>query len=188
MKRVFSLLGIAIFPILVVSMIACGGGESSDADGLVIELTWSTASDPDETDTSGTDFDLHLRDEGASWWFDDDTGVGSDYSGNTNPDWGVASDASDNPLLEVEDHDGAGPEIISISSPSVGMTYKVGVHSSLDNGFGLSLVSVGISVDGVLVYELLDEQMVQGWVWEVVDIGWTDSGPIFSTIDTQVED
>lgn len=171
-------------------MISCGGGGGSSGLGnLEIELTWSTPSDPDQTDGNGTDFDLHVRDEGATWWFDDTTGPGSDcYSGNPNLDWGVAGDASDDPILEIEDHDGAGPEIISIDSPSVGMTYTVGVHSSSDNGFGPSLVSINVYVDGTLDYQQLDENMVQGWVWEVVEIGWTNSGPVYKTIDSQVGD
>ncbi len=166
-----------------------GGGSSSDGSGLVIELTWSTPSDPDETDTNGTDFDLHFKDEGATWWFDSTTGPGSDcFKENPNPDWGVAGDSSDDPLLAPEDGDGAGPEIITLNHPSVGMTYSVGVHSSLDRGFGPSSVSIQIYVDGVLEYELLDEVMSQGAVWEVVDIGWTHSGPVFETIDVQVPD
>ena len=191
MKRVSFVLSLVVIFLAGSSLIlSCGGGGgSSDAGGLSVVLTWSTPSDPDETDTTGSDFDLHMRDEGATWWFDDTTGPGSDcFSGNPNPDWGIASDASDDPVLELEDHDGAGPEIISLNSPSVGMTYRVGVHSSLDNGFKPSFVSVEVYVGGDLVYELRDEVMVQGWVWEVVNIGWTESGPVFVTVDNQVGD
>jgi len=88
---------------------------------LIIELTWRTPSDFDETDTCmgcGTDLDLHLLEPGGLW---DDMFEHTDcHFRSTRAElnnWG-APGVADNPGLNRDDIDGGGPEQINIRAPA----------------------------------------------------------------------
>ncbi|MGB0646838.1 MAG: choice-of-anchor D domain-containing protein, partial [Bradymonadia bacterium] len=98
---------------------------------LHIELTWQTPSDPDETDTTGTDLDLHLRHQlatadGQNNWASaaGDDGRYDCYYLNKAPNWG-GSGVEDNPSLDIDDTNGAGPENITMAGPEVGVGYDI---------------------------------------------------------------
>ena len=132
-------------------------------EALHIQLTWDTPGDADQTDDQGTDVDLHLRHPQANGWsgFDElDC-----YYQNQSPDWGRQGEGGDDPSLDIDDVNGAGPENINIMRPeSTGdyeRGYLVGVHyysaDQLGGSGGLgemeSTARVRIFVDGQVAYE-----------------------------------
>jgi hypothetical protein len=58
---------------------------------LHIQLVWTTPDDPDETDMTGTDLDLHLRHPEADGGWNSDAGQFDCYFANKTPDWGRAA-------------------------------------------------------------------------------------------------
>ena len=144
-----------------------------------VELVWDTPGDPDPTDEIGADLDLHFAHpsaEGADLdgdgqpdpWFD----VPFDcFWDNPAPQWGSSAPAvQDDPLLHPDD-DGAGPETLILKTPEDGATYRVGVHSFHDNGFGPSAATIRVLVGGELQYEASME-LVKWDLWEVATIEW----------------
>ncbi len=138
------------------------------ARGLHVELSWQTPGDPDETDTGsdpsqsvGSDVDVHLLAPSASDYFDDPLDC---HWKNARPEWG-APGASDNPTLDRDDQDGAGPEIITLAQPEAGAVYKVGVHYWNDWGYGASRATIRIFMDGVLVDAWSDVELVSDDLW-----------------------
>lgn len=136
-------------------------------DGLHVELTWRTPGDPDESDSggaggssAGSDVDLHLRHAQSDKWFD---WTYDCYWENPNPEWGFFG-GPDNPALDRDDTDGAGPEVISLESPEAN-TYRVGVHYWSDWSYGPSIATVRIFLGGVLV-ESWETELVDSDLWE----------------------
>ena len=116
-----------------------------------IALTWRTPADEDESDEVGNDLDLHLlRPEGLGW------GVtpGDTYYANPQPDWGLPGEPADDPVLVLDDINGAGPELIEFESlaPTAGFPrpYLVGVVyyrvDSLETGAAYGPASLRIVV------------------------------------------
>ncbi len=111
-------------------------------DKLHTELTWTTAGDPNPTDTLGTDMDLHLAHPNAV------KAKMPDADGNGIPDpwgnlcdcfvnnpvttWGDPADPTDDAILALDDRDGWGPENININTPQTGFTYAIGVRYWFD--------------------------------------------------------
>lgn len=136
-------------------------------DRLHVELTWRTPGDPDETDTGGTasysagsDVDLHLLHPSAERYFD---WTYDCYWETVRPEWGIFG-LSDNPMLDRDDTDGAGPEVISIESPEA-LTYRVGVHYWNDWGYGEVFATVRVYWGGVLL-DQWEIEVKNGDLWE----------------------
>lgn len=124
-------------------------------EALRIELLWDTPGDVDQSNTGmewdgsvGSDVDLHFVRSGEEYFdmFYDC------FWKNTNPDWGVFNSVRDNPRLDRDDTDGAGPENLNMTAPEA-VTYRVGVHYWSAWGFGPSWVTLRVYVYG----ELADE-------------------------------
>lgn len=142
--------------------------EARPEDDVHIQLVWDTPADPDETDDTGTDLDLHYLHPNGTWneepW--------DVYWRNQSPDWGQDGDSSDDPSLDIDDTDGAGPENINHSNLE-NKTYRTGVYYYSDEGFGPSYATVRIFVDGELAREMENKHMPEtGVFWDVATIEW----------------
>jgi hypothetical protein len=149
-----------------------------------IELLWHTPNDPDETDTgpgAGSDLDLHFLhrwaagpdldgDGKADGWFDN---LFDCFWFNPHPNWGSYDPAiDDDPSLDREDTDGAGPEIITFGHPEEGLTYRIGVHYWNDHGFGPSYATVRVYIHSELKFEVSGIMLLDKDMWEVATIDW----------------
>ncbi len=148
-------------------------------EAIHIELLWHTPEDIDETDTgpeAGSDLDLHflhpwaagpdLDGDGAAdipfdcFWF------------NAHPNWGSYDPAiNDDPGLDRDDTDGAGPENINLDIPE-NVLYRVGVHYWNDHGYGASYATVRVYIYAQLVFEVADVMLVDSDMWEVCSVEW----------------
>ena len=148
-----------------------------------IELLWDTPLDPDQTDEgpeAGSDLDLHFAHAYASGpdvdgdgepepWFDQPFDC---FWFNPSPEWGsFTSGTEDNPSLDRDDEDGAGPENLNFNLPESGVTYTVGVHYWNDHGYGDSTATIRIYIGSEVTYEK-DLLMKEKDMWEVATIEW----------------
>jgi len=148
-------------------------------EAVHVELLWDTPGDPDPTDVSepggpdvGSDVDLHFLHPLASGAFDTTYDC---FWFNDNPEWG-SSDPSvdDDPRLDRDDTDGAGPENINVNALQPGMEYRVAVHYWDDHGFGPSLARVRVYVYGALVWESAAIPITYLDWCDVARISWPD--------------
>ncbi|MGC6418206.1 MAG: choice-of-anchor D domain-containing protein [Bradymonadia bacterium] len=153
---------------------------------LHVQLVWSTPDDPDESDQFGTDVDLHFKHQlaGDGWGA---AANGYDvYFRNTTPDWGNEGDVADNPSLDIDDTNGAGPENVNLASPEVGVTYEVGaIYFRNESTFGdamndprrdhPSYITVRIFARGELLNEFVGREMNEArQLWHVASIEWCE--------------
>jgi hypothetical protein len=157
-------------------------------EGCVVELTWHTPSDPDESDECqgcGADLDLHVvhplaggpdaDGDGKPDGFCDEKGYDC-YWANAHPhNWVPEGDpALDNPSLDRDDTNGAGPENFRYPRPEQGKCYKVGVHYWDDHGFGASYATIRVYINGEKKYERSNVRMVMSDMWEVGEVCCTN--------------
>jgi len=160
-----------------------------------VELLWHTPEDPDETDEgpeAGSDVDLHLihpwaggpdrdGDGQPDGWFDQPFDC---FWFNAHPEWGSFDPAvNDDPDLDRDDTDGAGPENINLCGTPEDALYKVGVHYWNDHGYGASYVTVRFYIFSELVFEVSDVKLVPCDMWEVATIDWP-TGKVKLVTDT----
>ena len=174
-------------------------------DDLRIEMVWNVNAANDDSDV-----DLHLLKSPNGTWFDSgDDGDDCFYVNckvcdtydedecreqiaryNANPDmpppaqvmWSPPLD-TDDPRLDLDDVEGAGPENININRPRDG-TYRLGVHYYDEASFGASTVSIRIFCNGDVAASFgpLVMQPNPGFgqdtteFWEVADIQWSQNG------------
>lgn len=154
-------------------------------EAIHVELLWNTPNDPDQTDTgpeAGADMDLHFTHQFAV------TDVDADGDGQfepwfadfydcfwflTDPNWGSFDfNVDDNPGLDRDDTNGAGPENLNLNTPENGVTYKVGVHYWNSHGFGESEVTVRVYIHSVLVFQVEGVKLLDNDLWEVATVAW----------------
>jgi hypothetical protein len=164
-------------------------------EALHIELLWHTPEDPDETDTgpeAGSDLDLHFLHPWAAGhdidgdgkpdgWFDIPF---DNFWFSAHPNWGSYDpEINDDPGLDRDDTDGAGPENINLDIPE-NVLYRVGVHYWNDHGFGPAYATVRVYIYAQLVFEVSDVQLVNSDLWEVCTIDWPSGKTSPVTIDS----
>lgn len=156
-----------------------------------VELLWDTPADPDQTDTgpaAGADLDLHFAYNLASGPDLDCDGSGDPWFSNpfdafwynANPNWGSAGGGGeDDPSLDLDDTDGAGPENLNLAAPegAIGdeIAYSVGVHYWNDHGYGNSLATVAIYINGALSMQLSSVELKPRDMWYVGKINWPNT-------------
>ncbi|GEM_PF-843516 len=146
-----------------------------------VELTWTNPKDPDETDDTGSDVDVHLvkmlegEDQGV--WF------GTPYdiyfqNPNNGPQGGSNIWNPESPSLDIDDTDGAGPENIQMDDPQDCQWYAVGVHY-WEKKFETAYATIRIYINSNLVFEALNQPLRnQKQFWDVARIHWP-SGQIY---------
>jgi len=114
----------------------------------------------------GSDVDVHLIRPGGTYF----TSPGDCFYRNTNPDWGVPGDSSDDPELDIDCITQCTLENIVLSHPVTG-TYTVKLHYYSDHGRGATNPAVRIWVQGVR-HDFGPTYMVDDQVWQVATIEW----------------
>lgn len=127
-------------------------------EAVHVQLTWRSPGDPDPDDDRGPDADLHLLHPLGIWG---EAPYDCHYA-NPVPDWGQADNPADDPLLDVDDIGGGGPENVRLAIPEptgpLGAPYTVGVeyYRSDDRvdpvDYGPIFVTVRAYVRGELVW------------------------------------
>lgn len=140
-----------------------------DAGGrMQVQLVWRT---PDDGD--GTDLDLQLLHPQAG---DPPDGALICDADNPTPDWGDAGPAHD-PVLDVDDVDGGGPENIVVAQPQptadLGAPYRLRVRYVADAAGSRPVVAtVRLFAGGALVDERSSAIEAPGDFWEVGSLPW----------------
>ena len=154
-------------------------------EAIHVELLWHTPVDPDETDQgpeAGSDVDLHfLHDAYAQsgpdidedglpdGWFDQPFDC---FWFNAHPNWGSFDPSiDDDPGLDRDDTDGAGPENLNLNIPE-NTLYRVGVHYWSDHEYGPSFITLRIYIYSNLVFEVKDVKLVNYDMWDAATIEW----------------
>ena len=156
-----------------------------------VELLWVTPNDKDESDSgpgAGSDLDLHFSHQyaaGVDWdgdgspdpWFADKWDCFWLNCGNGNTvEWGSYDpNADDDPTLDRDDTDGAGPENLNLTVPEDNRTYSVGVHYYNDFGKGGATATVRVYLYGDLQFEVQSPSLTKGDMWYVAKILWNSN-------------
>lgn len=143
-----------------------------------IQLVWETPGDPDPTDSGigkGADLDLHFLHPRGNW----NATPWDCYWLNPTNNW-AGSGPTDDPSLDIDDTDGAGPENVNLNNPE-DLTYQVGVFYFADHNFGPSNATLRIFLEQVLVFEARDEYLERtGKFWHAAAIQWGDNPSVAS--------
>ncbi|MCO4762487.1 MAG: hypothetical protein KC502_13330 [Myxococcales bacterium] len=165
-------------------------------EAIHVELLWNTPADKDQSDegpAAGADLDLHFAHSYASVLDFDGDGANDPWFDakydcfwfNKSPEWGSYDpNVDDNPSLDRDDTDGAGPENLNLTLPEDTKEYAVGVHYFNDNGWGSSVAEVRIYIYGQLQFQVTSKPIKTGDMWYVADIQWP-SANIASKLDKQ---
>ncbi len=128
--------------------------------GIRVQLHW---------DTDQTDVDLHLVEPGGAYGSAETDCYFANCPGGT-LDWGEAG-AVGNPILDVDDVDGYGPENIYVTPTNAG-DYAVTVHYYSDHGNGPSNAWVEMFFDGNRIGAFGPRAITNGSRWTVGTINW----------------
>jgi hypothetical protein len=160
-------------------------------DAIHVELLWDTPADPDQTDkgpAAGADMDLHFGhplaaeldldcDGQPDPWFSNPWDT---FWFNASPEWGNPDGAvKDNPTLDLDDTDGAGPENLNLIEPEGDandeIAYSVGVHYWNDHGYGTSYATLSLYIQGGLALQFTKVKMDPLDMWYVGKIWWPNT-------------
>ncbi len=162
---------------------------------LHVELLWNTPADSDQTDSgpaAGADLDLHFAHPMAAGLDVDCDGKGDPWFSNPwdlfwfnpKPSWGDSNLAADDPSLDLDDTDGAGPENLNLEAPEgskeAPFEYSIGVHYWNDHSYGPSVATVAVYVYGTLALQA-SAKLQPLDMWYVGKLSWPygESGKAF---------
>ena len=141
---------------------------------ITVEMSWSS---------NNSDVDLHMvRNAGGnpnSRLFESTYDC---YFSNRSPEWGVPSDPTDNPFLDVDDVDGRGPEKINIERSGDG-TYDVFVHFWSDASVAPTTATALIYLSGTLAGTFTKPDFECNDVWHVGTITWMNGTGTFNPVN-----
>ncbi|MFT6400068.1 MAG: hypothetical protein ACJAYU_004838 [Bradymonadia bacterium] len=148
-------------------------------EDIHVQLVWSTPADPDQSDTgfgAGSDLDLHVVHPNGCW---EDSTWDCHFRARE-PNWGNPARSDDDPSLDIDDTDGAGPENINLDNPESGTNYRIGVHYYNDHGYGVTYATLRVYIFGELVFESRDKELYDNEWWVVAAVNWpsTEITPI----------
>ncbi len=158
-------------------------------DHIHIELLWDTPSDADQTDNgpvAGADLDLHFAHPLAAGLDRDCDGVGDPWFSNPsdtfwfnpNPAWGAPA-ITDDPSMDLDDTDGAGPENLNVQEAEgtldTPVAYSVGVHYWNDHCHGPSYATVSIYLQGGLAIQWTKIKLMPRDLWYVGKLNWPNT-------------
>lgn len=146
-----------------------------------IELTWTNPGDPDEGDGEGSDVDLHLTKMGPGSWAEEPFSVYFQFPNRSQESiW-----SPEDPSLDIDVRDGAGPENITMRNPANCEWYAIGVHYYRQL-FGTAYATVRIYIQGQLRYESALEPLERtGEFWDVARIHWDSGQATIVDVDTR---
>ena len=149
-------------------------------DGLYIQLVW---------DHPNADLDLHLVQADSELW-NSETDC---YFDNKNPEWGQTGNR-DNPLMDIDDVSGYGPENIRIAVPSPGK-YNIFTHYFSANTFNQEneelKAFLSIYIKGAKIKEYTKVFTLKKQLWHAAVIVWPDNleeQPLIEDIDILTPD
>ncbi len=154
------------------------------SNAIHVELLWDTPADSNPADTQGSDVDMHfghLPGKGPDLDCDGQPDVWFDNSSDCfwfakSPKWGPDdSKTGDDPTLDLDDTNGAGPENLNMDQPEIGMSYALGVHYWNDHKMGESLATVSVFIQGALVTKFAKTPINPADMWYVGKLNWPNT-------------
>ena len=130
---------------------------------LHVQLVW---------DHPYADMDLHLlKESGEVFDHDSDT-----YFSNREPDW-YPETPDANPVLDVDDNQGYGPENINVETPLPGSRHSIYVHywDAQTDGDAFAIATIRVFAYGQMVAEHQLAFEADETMWQAAEIVWAES-------------
>ncbi len=130
---------------------------------LHVQLVW---------DHPYADFDLHLlKESGEVFDHESDT-----YFSNREPDW-YPENPGANPILDLDDNQGYGPENINVETPLPGARYSIYVHywDAQTDGDAFAIATIRVFAYGQMVGEHQLAFEADETMWQAAEIVWAES-------------
>jgi PKD repeat protein len=129
-------------------------------EDLEVEVTWNQS----------VDIDLHVIAPGGAYYQDSDC-----YFANPAPEWGVVGDITDNPLLDVDDDQGGGPERVVLQRPLDDVyTIMVEYYNDRNEASAASVPTLVVRAEGQEVARVVGPTLSgEGRVWIAGTLDWS---------------
>jgi hypothetical protein len=158
------------------------GFMATPSEAIHVQLVW---------DAPSTDVDLHLIRQYPDGQYQFNSDTEDCYYANckptmtNSPNWDPANalHQGGNPVLDVDDVEGYGPENININAP-VPNKYKTSVCYYSDHGNGDTVATLRVYLYGNLIAEYM--QLIRnGDLWDVGNVAWQETGaPVWEEVNT----